>query len=254
MANDDIIDPRRLDNYFWLRAETGDVTITKTGQSLSELIEEHPAFKTGKNTDPYFNQDDFNAPEKWNIPFWPQKPSLILNNRDELESLIHALSVGWSGYEKTLPFHGAAIQLDHQNHISRLKLTFNGESQRVYDDFSDYMSPRMQSVGFSTISENQFSPYISLAKKRDTEKQSQARESLSGTIDRRFSELKTEKVTVKSMVLGQVLRSSSDYSKGRRDIARIHSNGHIEWLFNGNPFDNRENYKLVNPDKKLAPA
>lgn len=238
----DVQDPRVID------------TSNKVDWTLSELLHRHPTFKVGHNGSPYFHEDRYVLPEDYTIPLWSQNPDAEqpFTEKEEVDNLVHQMALGWREYTHAVTFKGKGFLLELEEARGRdsLYLAFNGESHRIYSDFSNFMREYIRPAGFITNP-----PKMILAQREGVLPNNAGRREFLGAIERRFGNLKTNIVPVKQVVFYQMFFSNSDEGhvlRGQRDIAKIDSNGRVEMLFDGSPFNKSLNDELVNADKPAA--
>ena len=256
MPNDVAQDSRNFQSYFWVRADIDTVTLIdkKRKISLHSVLDAHPAFDAGAKSRPYFDSEKYVSPDQWHIPFWSQEkprsgdnsfPRQPIYTQEQLELLAKEVALGWEGMS-SLAFNGAALTFTHSHVLSKLALTFNDVGQRIYDGFTSEMTPHLDASGFVSDPNRQVSPLILLARRHDGKRKNIARDNFSKAMSHHFKKIKTEAIGVKSFIIGQGFFSVTGHCKARRDLAKVNSNGSIEWLHDGDPFDVEANGELIN--------
>lgn len=248
------VDSRDLTSVFAFKAREIDqpsVIAGKDNVPLYSILIEHPAFRTGCNR-PYFKEERFILPDDYEICFWSQDPQAfqIYKDKDDIDQLVLETSHGWQGYNRTISFRGVGLSLDFhgEKREDKLSLIFNGEGQRVYEEFTNYMTPYLRDAKFNLTESIQFEPRIILAEREDVKQTNKARQTFWDSVQRRnLHILRTNDIAVRSLTLYQELRTNGEgIVRADRDIATIHYNGKVTWHYDQCPFDKRANDVLVN--------
>jgi len=231
--------------------QTGDIGITRSRPALHRLLRDHDALSFGK----IISADDILPTAEWHISFWSQTipsdigefPKQPIQDKETVSSLVHGLANGWRG-SATFAFHGAGLHLHQLRSGVQLRLTFNGEGQRLFDSFTHAMNPYIKKTGFVHDTDQNPSPYLAVAEKDgeydDIGEDWQDFESVLGQSP--FKNLRTQKIPISKMILSQTFYSIAGCCRGTRDIAKVSQNGDVKWLYNDDPFDKSANDHLVN--------
>lgn len=228
----------KLQSYFWLYADIGEVGLKKNRfRTLSELLHGHRCL--GGHDFPFLKENDILSPQQRHLTFLEQdKPQRfstehtdqpVTSSRD-IKYILEDIRAIFAKEAGSLRLSGQSIETRIGRKKASLQLTFNEESVNRFSELHEQIIIGAARYGMTDFYAGRRMPHVTLASAPIYKKPRRVTEAFAKAVQDDLGRIKTQAVTVDRLVLGQSFRTTDGKRYGERVVADVNmAEASLQW-------------------------